>query len=352
MKKILFLTVMALMLAGCAETAYYPATSDTGGQQARYQSTALAAEATAGAAHSEAERQSAQSTAAAAQVTAQAYARQVAATSQAQATVVTFDIEATRQAMMIEATRTAFEQSIEATQEQRSFEATATAAEWNRQATATRQTMIYQATATQQAYEANVTSTSAHVQATAAAYQSTATRAAAIREERLAGARDYGIPMALLLLAVGVAVLVVWGLRQWANRPVIIERSILGDAQPMAVRIAGGGYNFVDIDRQPGAVLKVLPSGQVDAPLLRSAASEERVTARDQVIDAMTRPKLGAGHKATPEALPMAAPPEAPAPGLKSVRVLRSLSQANRAGLLPATLTDSLEATWTEEEEE
>jgi hypothetical protein len=241
-------------------------------------------------------------------VTAQAYAGQVEATSQAQATAVTFGIEATRQAMMIEATQTAFEQSIQATAEQRTFEATATAAEWDRRATATAQGLAYEATATRQAWEGARTATAESVGATAAAYQATSTRAAEIRDQRLAGARDYGIPILLLLLLGGLVALIVWGVRQWAQRPVVIERSFLGDAKPMAVKIEGGGYSFVDLDRQPGPVLKVLPSGEVEAPQLRSAGQEERTTARDQLVDAVARPKLGAGHKAMPE-LPMAEPP-------------------------------------------
>lgn len=268
------------------------------------------------------------------------------ATQCAQATAMALSVQMTSQAM-----------AIEATSEQRAYEATATADTLNRQATATAEARSYEATATaqhksdvatatQQAYESKVTATAECVHATAAAYAATATRAAEKRELTLGAARDFGIPLTLLVLGAGMIAFLVYAARQHARRPVVYPRSILGDAEPMAVPVRDGGWNFVDLDRQPGPALTVLPSGQVNAPLLRSAGQEERTTARDQLIDGMSRPKLGAGHKGGGQAPTLAAPPEAPAPGLRSVRVLRRLDQAGRAGFIAPPLLASIEADW------
>ena len=262
------------------------------------------------------------------------------------ATAMALSVQMTSQAM-----------SIEATAQQRAYEATATADALNRQATATSEARAYEATATaqykadvatatRQAQEARASATAESVQATSAAYAATATRAQEKREMTLAYGRDYGIPLALLLLGAGMIGFIAHCIRQQSARPIIYPRSILGDAEPMAVPVRGGGYTFVDLDRQPGPALTVLPSGQVAAPLLRSAGQEERTTARDQLIDGMSRPKLGPGHKGTGQAPTLPAPPEAPAPGLRSVRVLRRLDQAGRAGFIAPPLLASLEADW------
>ena len=230
------------------------------------------------------------------------------ATQVAQATAQALSVEMTAQAM-----------AIQATAEQRAYEATATADALNRQATATAEARSYEATATaqykadvatatRQAWEAKTTSTAESHQATAAAYSATATRAAEKREMTLGAARDFGIPLTLLALGAGMIAFLVYAARQHARRPVVYPRSILGDAEPMAVPVHGGGFTFVDLDRQPGPAITVLPSGQVSAPLLRSAGQEERTTARDQLIDGMSRPKLGAGHKGGGQAPTLAAP--------------------------------------------
>ena len=171
------------------------------------------------------------------------------------------------------------------------------------------------------------------------------------RSARLGAARDYGVPVILLLLVGGLIGLVVWGVRQWSKRPIIYERSLLGDAQPMAVPQIGGGYALVDLDRQPGPVLRVLPSGEVNAPLLRSPAQEERTTARDQMLDAASRPRLGTGHSGPVPQL-AADPPQAPVPGLTGVRILRRLDQAETAGLLPPGQVEAIETVWKETEED
>ncbi len=266
------------------------------------------------------------------------------ATQCAQATAMAISVQMTAQAM-----------AIQATAEQRSYEATATADALNRQATATAEARSYEATATaqykadvatatRQAWEGRQTATSESVQATAGAYQATATRAAEEREIVLGYGRDYGIPLALVSIACGAGALVVYGLREYKKRPMIHPRNFLGDAEPMAVPVEGGGYTFVDLDRQPGPVLQILPSGKVIAPQLRNEGQEERTTARDQAVDAMTRPKLGGGARGAGLGLP--APPTAP--GLRSVRMFRRLDQAGKVGILSPMLTESLEADWEE----
>jgi len=87
-------------------------------------------------------------------------------------------------------------------------------------------------------------------------------------------------------------------------------------------------------------------------PLLRSAGQEERTTARDQLTDLTTRPRLGSGHKGstggTPS-VPLAPPPRPPAPGLRQVAILRRLDQAAAAGMLPPGVVATLQADWEEE---
>lgn len=235
--------------------------------------------------------------------------------------------QATAQALAVAATSQAL--SLQATAEARSYEAMATADALNRAATSTAEARSYEATttaqakadvatATRQAWEGKVTATAESHQATAAAYSATATRAAEKREMTLGAARDFGIPLVLLIIGTGLLALVIYGIRQQAKRPIVYPRNVLGDAEPFAVPQNGGGYTFVDLDRQPGPALQVSPDGQVNAPLLRSAGQEERTTARDQLVDAMNRPKLGAGAKrGMPTALPMAPPAAEP-----SIRVL------------------------------
>jgi hypothetical protein len=288
----------------------------------------------------------------------------LAMTADAQATRDTLSAQATRQAMDAQATQqsyvfqstataevihvTAQALAIQATRaaDERHWQATLTAEALSRDATATAQYKADLATVTQQAKDDRATATQQAIDATAGAAHATMTRQAEKREAVLGYGRDYGIPLVLLATAVGLGWLVWYGVQEYRKRPVIYPRNFLGDAEPMAVPREGGGYTFVDLDRQPGPVLQVLPSGQVAAPALRSTGQEERTTARDQAVDAATRPKMGTGHRGAPVTLP--APPQAPAPGLRSVRVLRRLDQAGKTGILPPPLIEALSADWEE----
>jgi len=103
---------------------------------------------------------------------------------------------------------------------------------------------------------------------------------------------------------------------------------------------------LVDLDRQPSAALRLLPGGDVSAPVLRSAGQEERTTARDQALDGVSRPRLGSGHSSQPVA--MAEPPQARPEGLTGVRILRRLDQGVKTGLLPSGQMTAIEAMWEE----
>jgi hypothetical protein len=370
--RIATLVLAALLLVGCEEYATYtPSAADLTALAENYQGEDKEAiQATAIARYEAAEIAKEQQAAAQAQIVA-LEATQAAAedqerrqymmlTADAQATRDTLSAQATQQAVNAQATRQAQEVAIAATREAvqltaqaaaiqatgtaeaRHWEATQTAEALAREATATAQYKADVATATAQSKADRATATAESAQATAGAYHATMTREAEKREIVLGYGRDYGIPVVLLVVGVALAGLVWYGIQEYKKRPVVYPRNLLGDAEPMAVPVDGGGYNFVDLDRQPGPVLKVLPSGEVEALQLRSTAQEERTTARDQFVDAATRPKLG-GHRGTQPALPA---PEAPAPGLRSVRVLRRLDQAGRAGFLPPALVESLQADW------
>jgi hypothetical protein len=262
--------------------------------------------------------------------------------------------EATARAIVVQATTEA--QHVAATATERGYRATATQQTIDQRATTTAQAIAIAETATRQAWEARTTATAEAWEATRQAEHLMLTRQAEKREATLGAVRDFGVPFLLLLLVGGMGVLVAYGtrqiLQQMARRPIVYPRNFFGDADPMAVPDRDGGYTLVDLDRQPGHVTRVLSGGQVEAPQFRSAGQEERTTYRDQMVDGATRPRIGSGAQRTPPpalaASQQAAPPRAPAPGLRSVRVLRRLDQAGRAGFLPPALLTSLEADWTE----
>jgi hypothetical protein len=204
------------------------------------------------------------------------------ATQVAQATAMAMAVQATTEARYAQATAT-----------ERAYQATATRQAQNDTAMATQQALNQQATATRGAWEARTTATAESWQATRQAEHVVLTRQAEKREETLGYVRDYGIPVVLVVLAGCIGALVVYGVRQVASRPIVYPRNFLGDAEPMAIPGQDGGYTFVDLDRQPGPAIRVLPSGQVEAPLLRSTGQEERTTARDQLVGRGDSSKVG-----------------------------------------------------------
>jgi len=268
------------------------------------------------------------------------------ATQIAQATEMAISIEMTAQAMAMQATAQAA-----------AIRATATAEAYSLATTATAQHKAEIAIATQQAWQAHTTATAEAHTATAIAVHATMTRQAEKREEILGYGRDYGIPIVLLLVGAGLCTFIAYAARQYTKRPIVYPRNILGDADPLAVPQKDGGYAFVDLDRQPGPVIRVLPDGTVEAPLLRSPQQEERTTARDQWIDGHTRPRLGPGHQSSrtqEPPLPLAPPPEPGVPGLqRTFRVRRvDLLGPGKAGLLPEGLIRAIEAAWEESQDD
>jgi len=232
---------------------------------------------------------------AAAQQAAEAAAQAQAAADAIAATAIerAYRATATQQAREWEATATALYRAemATATAQAMAFEATATA----QMATATAQAMAFEATATRMAWEARTTATAESVQATQAVYQAAAARQAQQQERILAYGRAYCIPAVLLALLGCIVALVVYALRQYARRPIIYQpNNLLGDATP--------------------------------------------------------RPKLGTGQEDGGET-PARLVPTPPAPGLRSVRILRRLDQARRAGFLSGPLLTRLEADWEEDNE-
>jgi chemotaxis protein histidine kinase CheA len=322
------------------------------------ESAAEAAAATQQAAQEQANRQY-QIMTAEAQMTAEAHQREMEkrnqwatqqaanATEVADATAMAVAVEATREARHARATAQA--QAIAATQAAQQAQATAQA----EAAEATRTAQQAQATATERSARATMTRVVQETEqtATASAAQATRTHQEYQREQNLAAFRDYGLPVLIILvggLVVGVTgvVFLRW-VQDYLSRPVQYERSLLGDFQPLAFRDGKGGWTLVDLDRQPGHATRILPSGEVEAPQVRSAGQEERTTARDQLSDMHTRPQIGSGKPSTPPPeLPMESPPRAPAPGLRSVRVLRKIEHVDQSGYLPRPLLESIETDW------
>lgn len=283
------------------------------------------------------------------QATLQAQERQLAIlraeeTRRAQATLSA--LELTRQAAELQLTREAWYVQLTATE--RAFQLTATEQARRDMLTQTAQAWSNQLTADAYYLARQQTATAAHIQSTRTAEHATATRQAERREETLAYGRDFGIPLILLGLLIVVILLLIYGIQWWMHRPVPFDRDFRGDARPFFIPTRDGKYVLVDLDRQPGPAMIVHPDGTVEAPQLRSAAQEERTTARDQVVDLTTRPRSG-GSGARQPVLPLAPPPGPQ--GIRRVAVLRRLDQASIAGMLPPTLVAALEEDWRSDDE-
>jgi len=364
---LIVMMALALLASGCEEYATHTpsaieltmiAEEYTGDDKEAVQATAMARYLAAEAARVEAE----QAAAAASQAQARAEAASAAQahqimmlTVEAQQTVEARNIQGTAQAWS--ATATADVIKFEAAATARAVEATATERAW--QATATQEVANQQATATQQALELEGTRRAAAAtqrieatresqQATASVAHATMTRQAEKREAVLGYGRDYGIPLGLLAIAVGIGFLTVWGARELHRRPVVCEPSVFGDGQQMWVPTDDGGFTIIDLDLLPGLAMRVRRDGTVEAPLLRNKGREERDKARDQAVSGMTRPRLGAGHGAQPIELAPPARNRTMLPGLDEVVGIKELSVAAAGGMLPPGLADAIRAQWQE----
>lgn len=168
----------------------------------------------------------------------------------------------------------------------------ATATERAYQATATQQAVAFAATATRSAEEAQTTAIADRAEAVETEYQAEAIRQMQRDEKALSYWRNYGFPAVLVVLLGSILVLAASILR-----PVMDQARTIRDAPP--------------------------------PPL---AMEEEE------------------GEETSVELRPIPLPMPS-ATGLRSVRILRGLDQARRAGFLSDTLLDSLEAAWRRIEE-
>ena len=262
----------------------------------------------------------------------------------AQASQMTAIAEATRQTLAATATQQAWEVTV--TAQARADAATATAQARADAATATAQARSDAATATAQARADAATATADSYQMTRVAYQATATRQAEQREEVLAYGRDFGIPLVLLAMIAGSVYLLAYGIRWFSRRPVVYPRDFRGDAHPLAVPTTSGGFVFIDLDRQPGHITVVSPDGTIQVPQVRDPRQEERTTARDQWVDAQTRPLLGPGRRGSQQSpMPLAPPPSSP-PGLQRVLQVRRLELLGpgKGNILPGNVIQAIEA--------
>ncbi|MBN1921660.1 MAG: hypothetical protein JW892_10475 [Anaerolineae bacterium] len=192
--------------------------------------------------------------------------------------------QAAMDAIVATATERAYQAT--ATQQTRDWEATATAL----QTTATQQALAFAATATQLAWEYKTTATAESIQATQAVLWAEATRQARQEQKSLAVWRNYGIPIALLV-SLGCSILLAANaLRQFTRRTNLYQSQGLQDRPPLEIALE---------------------------------TQEEMAVQLTPIL-----------------------PPMPTATGLRSVRVLRRLEQARRAGFLSDPLSDSLEAAW------
>ena len=173
-----------------------------------------------------------------------------------------------------------------ATQQARDWEATAVA----QQATATAQVLALEATNAQLAEEARTTATAERAQA----IQAEATRQMQQQERTLAVWRNYGIPGMLIVLLGCMMALVAYALRQYTLRTNIYQSS--------------------NLQASTTPTLPLEPESEFTGE--------------------------------TPAQLTPIPPSMPSATGLRSVRILRRLNQARRAGFLSGPLLDSLEITW------
>ncbi len=208
----------------------------------------------------------------------------------ATATERAYQATATQQAQEWEATVTA--QLATATAQAAEVAIMATATERAYQATATQQAVAFAATATRSAEEAQTTAIADRAEAVETEYQAEAIRQMQRDEKALSYWRNYGFPAVLVVLLGSILVLAASILR-----PVMDQARTIRDAPP--------------------------------PPL---AMEEEE------------------GEETSVELRPIPLPMPS-ATGLRSVRILRGLDQARRAGFLSDTLLDSLEAAWRRIEE-
>ena len=273
--------------------------------------------------------------------TAQASMENATATAQANDSYATATAQAQRATATVESQRTT------ATSEARHM--TAAAVAYNDGQTATADALNWTATAR-----------AVGLTATADAFTATAQARASDRERLTHPLRTYGPWMLMVVVVMAV------GYVTWRFITVIeirlraLKRDARGDA-PIYASGDGRAITLYDPDRNFWAGATII-DGQVievyeTAP---SASHQARLVAGDQAIDLVTRGPLdGEGRRPftrrqrTNVAQRLLAPPPQPQagiPGLRGVRVLRSVGQATSAGVIPPALAGSIEKDWIEGE--
>jgi len=254
----------------------------------------------------------------------------------AQSTLTAYSAAATAQAAQAQreqytaqATATAQAQAAHATATMQAAQATATVAavEWAQQATATAVSWESAVQGTAVAQEAQAT-----VQAATSAQAQLELR----RQQMVAPVTAFG---PWLLLGAAFAMILWGGYRLVIASEVrlrTVQRDARGDA-PLLVLGKRGGVVVYDADKAFGPATVI--EATVTQPQLTDADRQERVTERDQMVDLAHR-GTGSSHK--PAALPVATADN----GLRSVRPLRNLTQAVKAGALPAPLAEAIDAEW------
>ncbi len=263
--------------------------------------------------------------------TATAVAGRATATAQAQA------IAATRAAWEAEATRTAWEatatvasQRATATAGAQAAAATATATSWAATATADAVAWSQAATATRSAWEVQATSTAVAAAAIATVQAATAEQARleAERARLVYPVRAYG-PWALLFTA--------FALLLWAG----YRMARAAEARAWLSPGTHGAMRRSSLTRRATSLTPTVPSirsSTRSTPSCRRSA-QDRVTARDQAVDLMSR-GLPPGRRPTP---PTAA---GFGGGLRRVLVLRRLGPGRHCRYPPPPMAQALEADW------
>ena len=258
----------------------------------------------------------------AAQATSQALA-----TAQAEATLGALALQLTTQAEATAQTQATLDAQVQATATEQAYQRTATAQVVNSAATATER--AYQATATAQALSQEATATAAVVSATAQAFQATRVAVADAARRREEAFR-YGIVGVGVLLALGLIVLLVIGFRSLSRQGFFRSRSV-------------GGGETVILQQGPCPPITVLPDGAVQIPT-QGPGEPTCTLSQDQLSDVLNLARSGA--RQVESILPDLPTPSLPAPGLRSIRSIRRLDQAERSGAIPSDLVAALEADW------
>lgn len=233
-----------------------------------------------------------------------ATAEAIAATATARAWDATATVEAQRATATAVAWRTTTEAAYAyatATAQAQQIQATATAAAYIVQTTATAQVAGTATARADQAARATATVEAIYFQATTTAVAAqqaseTAMRAEQIRREQLATQREeivypvraYG-PWVILA---AVVLLILWGgygvIKAYTLRLRVIQRDERGDA-PLILLEQRRAIGLFDSDKGFWPALVFGRDGQVQQPQLAPPELQERVTMRDQTIDAVTR---------------------------------------------------------------